>query len=392
MRVMLNALVPSHLTPMVPLTWALRAAGHEVVVVGQADVLAAAHAAGLDTAPVGPPGSGVGQWSKPGVVTRPQLAIAQDGQEPPWELIGARWASRVATYLDDYLDLARRWRPDLIVTDPLEFGGQVVAGVLGIPVVVHRWGPDAFTSTVQEHAAQALAELAGRAGAADGMAAPALTIDPCPPSVQSPKLAPGQPVRFVPYNGTAELPGWLRDRPGHGRRAAICLGLWGTRTLVQEGRLPAVVRNILAAVAAVPDLTAVFPVSAAHHSLLGDLPDAVTVTGELPVSLLLASSDLVIHHGGTGTAMTALAAGRPQLVVAQPTPVNLACAELMTACGAGLAVTDPDDQDDPTVLSAALNRALADDGLAQAARRVAGEIADQPALAHTAAQLAGLAA
>jgi UDP:flavonoid glycosyltransferase YjiC (YdhE family) len=392
MRVIINALVSSHLMPMVPLTWALRAAGHEVLVAGQADVIATAHAAGLATAAIGPPGSGVAQWSRPGLVTRPQLAIAQDGQEPPWEEIGARWERRVATYLDDYLDLARRWPPDLVLTDPLEFGGQVVAGVLGIPVAVHRWGPDSFTSTVQGHAARALRDLAVRAGAAYGMAAPALTLDPCPPSVQSPKLAPGQAVRFVPYNGTAELPGWLHGgRPG-GRRAAICLGVWGTQTLVQEGRLPAVVRNIIEAVAAVPGLTAVFAVPAAHHDLLGPLPGGVTVAGELPVGLLLASCDLVIHHGGTGTAMTALAHGRPQLVVAQPSPVNLACAELMAACGAAVTVADPGDQADPAVLAKALERTLADDGLARAAGRVAEEIAAQPSLAQAAGQLADLAA
>ena len=45
--------VPTHFTPMLPLAWALRGAGHEALVLGQPDITAAAHTAGLSIACVG---------------------------------------------------------------------------------------------------------------------------------------------------------------------------------------------------------------------------------------------------------------------------------------------------------------------------------------------------
>ncbi|HEY0642346.1 MAG TPA: nucleotide disphospho-sugar-binding domain-containing protein, partial [Nocardioides sp.] len=50
---------------------------------------------------------------------------------------------------------------------------------------------------------------------------------------------------------------------------------------------------------------------------LGDLPDAVHVEQEVPQARLLAYVDVVVHHGGTGTVVGALAHGLPQVVMPQ---------------------------------------------------------------------------
>jgi UDP:flavonoid glycosyltransferase YjiC (YdhE family) len=67
------------------------------------------------------------------------------------------------------------------------------------------------------------------------------------------------------------------------------------------------------------------------------LPPNVRTTGWLPFPPVFAAADAVIHHGGAGTLLTALAAGMPQLVVpgAGDRTVN---AGLVAARGAGLAV------------------------------------------------------
>ncbi|MDW6062592.1 hypothetical protein SAZ11_36845 [Streptomyces sp. FXJ1.4098] len=47
MRVlMMSTPVSSHFAPLVPLAWALRSAGHEVLVAGQPDVMGPARSAG----------------------------------------------------------------------------------------------------------------------------------------------------------------------------------------------------------------------------------------------------------------------------------------------------------------------------------------------------------
>ena len=52
-----------------------------------------------------------------------------------------------------------------------------------------------------------------------------LVLDPCPTAMQLPPgRSPRQPLQFVPYNGVAEHPPWLRYPPA---RPRVCV-TWGT--------------------------------------------------------------------------------------------------------------------------------------------------------------------
>jgi UDP:flavonoid glycosyltransferase YjiC (YdhE family) len=79
----------------------------------------------------------------------------------------------------------------------------------------------------------------------------------------------------------------------------------------------------------------------------------------------------IVHHGGAGTVLTALAAGVPQLLTPGPgdRTVN---GRLVTRRGAGLAL--PPDR----ITAADLERLATDPALARAAREVAAEIAAMP--------------
>ncbi|WP_370942142.1 nucleotide disphospho-sugar-binding domain-containing protein [Amycolatopsis sp. cg5] len=393
MRVLLNAMVPSHLLPMVPLTWALRAAGHEVVFFGHEDTVRAAHAAGLPTRQVESEAGSVSRWRPPGTVKSAYSAAGSSTKLPTAEeertaAIGRRWKARLEVFVDEYVAFAKAWRPDVIITDPMEFSGLVVAGVLDVPGVVHRWGFDNLTSTLVEPSKQALAETCHRLGSA-GVPDAALVIDPCPPTVQSPNLAPAQPVRFVPYNGTAAVPDWT-VQPGTGL-ICISFGVWGTETLAKEGQLRAVVDSVGRAVAELAETEAVLVVPQQYHAELGALPDRVVVVDQLPINHVMPRCALMIHHGGSGSALTSYAYGVPQLVVAQEGPMLIPTAERIADSGAGLALISEEDRRDTGLLTGAIIDLLKEPSYRQAAERVRAEMLAQPAPGEVAALVANLA-
>jgi len=105
------------------------------------------------------------------------------------------------------------------------------------------------------------------------------------------------------------------------------------------------------------------------------LPPNVTTTDWLPFADVLPHVAGIVHHGGAGTVMAALAAGAPQVVVpgAGDRTVH---ARLVAARGAGLAVPASE------ITAETLERLVGDPGLAAAAKEVAAEIAALPAPAE----------
>ncbi|NED87266.1 glycosyl transferase, partial [Streptomyces sp. SID11233] len=122
MRVLIMATpAPSHFTPMVPLAWALRAAGHEVLVMGQPDITEPAVTAGLPAVTVGERyDANEVIASKLAAGRRPnQSGSAQAGPANPL-LLAQPWLIHAKYLTQQYLALAREWQPDLILSDPLE--------------------------------------------------------------------------------------------------------------------------------------------------------------------------------------------------------------------------------------------------------------------------------
>jgi UDP:flavonoid glycosyltransferase YjiC (YdhE family) len=114
------------------------------------------------------------------------------------------------------------------------------------------------------------------------------------------------------------------------------------------------------------------------------LPPQVTTAGWLPFPRVLPAAAAVVHHGGAGTLLTALAAGTPQLVVrgAGDRRTN---ADLVAERGAGVAI-DPGG-----VTREVLERLVGDPGPAAAAREVAAEMAAMPTPAEVVPRLLDLA-
>ncbi|QKW24457.1 DUF1205 domain-containing protein [Kitasatospora sp. NA04385] len=386
MRVLLMASpVPTHLLPLLPVAWAARAAGHEVLVAGQPDLVGAAREGGLPIAVIG--------HEQREIETRRERRArgeadpgAEGGsrREPPWESLAERWRARVEDVLDPALDLAGQWRPDLVLADPLEYASLVVGGVLGVPVVHHRWGVDSFSSRSFDRVQQALAPTCAAHGLS-GLAGPDLVLDPCPPSLQHPEAAPATPVRFVPSNGTGVRPDWAA-RPADRRRICVSLGL---RTLALEG--PAVLAGALRGLAELPGTETVATVGAEHREALGPLPGNVRLVDPTPLDLFLDGCDLVVHHGGSGTGLAAIGRGLPQLVLPQ-TPWTAEHAERTTELGAGLSLPAAEQQRDPAAVASAAARLLEEPAHRAAAAVLRAEMLATPAPADLVADLAALAA
>jgi UDP:flavonoid glycosyltransferase YjiC (YdhE family) len=189
--------------------------------------------------------------------------------------------------------------------------------------------------------------------------APALRLVTAPPSLVG--RQPGRPLRPVPYAGDGPVPAGLE------RRGEL------PRLLVSHSTVPGPGGNTLRPVlAAVAGLDADVVVLRAPE---GPMPANVRPVGWVPLPALLPHADAIVHHGGAGTVLAALAFGVPQLVIPGPGD-RRHNGELVARPGAGLTGAP---------LRSTITRLLADDGLRSAAAEVRAEIAAMPDPADVAA-------
>ncbi len=271
---------------------------------------------------------------------------------------------------DAVVEAATEWRPDLVVHDYLFPAASIAAAALGVPSIQVDLG---FIRTAPLRRLM-LAELApafARHGVS-GTPGPVAVLDQAPPSM-APAQEKGMSLRPVPYNGDGELPEWL-GRPSGRPRVAVTLGTVPPKT---DGLTR--VDRVVAAAAKV-DAEFVLVMGKIDISALGGLPENVRAVGWVPWDRVVAASDAVVHHGGGGTTFTALAAGRPQLVLPDGSD-RFANADALRDRGAGLTAT-ADEID-----SGLLRCFITDEKLTETAREVALEVAAMPSPVTVATRL-----
>lgn len=375
MRVLFASWGGGHFPPLVPLGWALRAAGHEVLVACHPPETGPIVAAGLGALPVGPDldmfalmrarrggGSTPRPESESGGGDRGYAGMVQ---------LGETVADALA---DDLLAFCRTWSPDLVVYEPASLTGPLVARVLGIPAARQLWTCD-FTAPVNGFPAMVASPLARRFGLPEYDTVGDLTLDPCPSRLQVRDDLPRQPVRYVPYNGPAVEPAWLREPKD---RPRICV-TWGT-SLHNLGAHR--MRHVPRVVEALADIDAeiVVAVLDAHRDLFADLPANVRAVGPVPLHLLLPTCDMAVHQGGGGTLMTMMAAGTPQVVVPSVADQIFNAGHLAAA---GVAVHVPGREDVAAEdVRAAVLEVLGDPSYRRAAERLRAEHLARPAPAE----------
>jgi len=138
-----------------------------------------------------------------------------------FERYGPRNAQASGLLAQGLLEVLDGFRPDLVVHEPAELAGPLVAQRLGVPAVHQGWGlpmHPGVTGALQ-HAAVALRR---RFRMAEDVAAPALVIDTCPPGYRAQTHRPPvrtSRMRYLPFNGPGAVPAWLREpRVRHGWR------------------------------------------------------------------------------------------------------------------------------------------------------------------------------
>jgi UDP:flavonoid glycosyltransferase YjiC (YdhE family) len=257
-------------------------------------------------------------------------------------------------YAEDLEPELARLKPDLVVHEWGLPGAAVAAARAGIPGIWHGFG-------------RMIPEGIGLELPTGGR-----HVDICPPSLQDKDfLATGDRIelRPVPYSTPGALPDW-DAKP----LVYLTLGTaFGTPEL-----LTTAIKGL-----AKLDAHVMVATGRVRPEQLGDVPANVTMRAWVPQAELLPHVAVVVHHGGSGTTLGALAVGAPQLLLPQGAD-QFANADAVTAAGAALCLL-PDEVSADAIADHV--RTLSHSSHRDAARTIAEEIARMPSPAEVARNL-----
>ena len=360
-----------HLQPLLPVLAAARRRGDDVLVVAPESMRRQVTDAGLPFRPGGePPEREVAPIREQLPVAPPERAIVLGNRE----LFG-RLAARAM--LPAMEEVVRSWRPDLLVREPCEYASAAVAESRGVPTLqVAISVADGELASI-EAAAPALEEL--RPGLTQRLVStPYLTRFP---ASLDPSAFPTT-VRFRdPGRAARPLPGWWAGGDG-----PLVYLTFGTVFGYLSGAAAAY-RTVLRALADLPVRVLLTVGRHVDPAGLAPVPANVHVEPWVEQADVLAAADLVVCHGGSGTAFGALSAGLP-LVVLPIFADQRVNGRRIAAVGAGLVVeTGPEgrqrrdrlvgDGEVPRI-TAAITAALTEPGYRSAAAAVAHEMSTAP--------------
>lgn len=336
---------PVHLYPMVPLAWALRAAGHEVYVVSHPALTEAATASGLPFVPVcdadampvpmGPGNAYTEERPKVDRITE-ALNIPEAGRDR-WNifsqfLLPAMWdfnpyqGTADLPAMDGLVTFFENWRPDLVIWDPCFPGAGVAARAVGArharytgPDIV-GWCVDTFDELTALPGAPAvdnplvetvrpMAEKYGVPVDRETLLGQ-WTLNPMPAAINWPVDTTMVPVRWIPHANAEPLPEWLYPVPER-PRVALSLGL-SMRIYMATGW--DYVQVLLEALSGL-DVEVIATLNDKQLSGVTEIPDNVRVVDYVPLDQLMPTCSALIHHGGFGTTIAAATSRVPQLVV-----------------------------------------------------------------------------
>jgi len=339
-----------HVFPLMPLALALRDSGHDVVIATGGEALRVRDS-GLNVENVVPSNIRFGPIALRIMFRNPSIAKAELRGSGNLDFV-SRLFGRVGDAMTAPLQaLATKWRPDVVVHEPLAAAGSA----LNVPSIVHDVSLFDGLDLTAAVGARMKAEVRS----------PTTILRTAPPSVA--QFLGGRPMRFVAYSGDAEVPDWLAEPAGK------------PRILVSRSTAPGPgATKMMAAVAkAAPHVDAEFVF--VRPGRTRNLPDNVRTVGWVPIPRVLPFCDGIVHHGGAGTLLSALAAGVPQLV--EPGPGDRTVhATAITERGAGFKAGAGE------ITPELLAELITSPKLQKAAGDVSDEIAAMPSPAEVAGQ------
>jgi glycosyltransferase (activator-dependent family) len=324
---------------LVPLAWALRAAGHEVRVATQPGFADVVTAAGLTAVAVGHERD---FWritsSRPQRVAAVRAGIMApydaftDPAKATWDYLGPGMAEAVWDWhrtsnfpiIAGLVDFARHWQPDLVIWEPLAHAGAIAAKACGAAHARMLWSVDIFGGVRAIHRellhagrADPFADWFGGYGRRYGfeftedMVTGQFTLDHLPGSLQVEAAGVDyRRMRYVAYGGPAAVPDWLQ-RPAERPRVAFTLGLSATE-IFDGYNVP--LTDVLDALADL-DVEVVATVPDEVRRRLGRTPDNARLVSYVPLHALAPTCAAAVHHGGLGTLATFARYAVPQLTL-----------------------------------------------------------------------------
>lgn len=373
MRILFSALgTHGRSYPLLPLAGAARRTGHEVVFATGSALHATVRAAGLEAVPAGVsmPEAVEEVLGAHGHIDRTEVSVQEWQQKVMSRVFGEALPRRFVRDLRPVLEGSRF---DLVVHEAGNAGAGLAALRAGVPGLCHGFSRDDLGS-VGPVMVEALRALGGELGLplpeplTSCLGHPYLDIFPASLRDPASPAAPNRiPLRPVPHAERGELP-IVATSPARGRPLVyVTLGTaFASVELLRRAIEGLSGVDVEVLVATGPRVTA---------DELGEVPDNVTVMPWVPQAELLPHLDLVVHHGGAGTALGALGAAVPQLLLPRGADQFLN-AEAVVAAGAGTRLLP--EESTAEAISAAAEALMGCAGTASAARRIAAEIEAMP--------------
>lgn len=373
-----------HFHPLLPLAGAARAAGHEVAFATSAMFRSVIEGAGFPAFDAGL------EW-----LESDDSSIPDELQPAPGSSLPAFFAQKFVAATAEPLargviEVASRWRPDVIVRERTEYGGPLAADVLGIPcAAVQVASPSLMTP-------EFLAEVAGPYNIArahlglppdEGLRAleDQVVFAFAPPSLHDPTVP--LPRNFVSLRpvaidatASAALPRWADELRSDRPLVYATLGTIFNNPEYNLPFFPAIMEGL--GDEAIDVVITVGPLI--DTASVGSPPSNVRVERYVPQSLLFPRCSAVICHGGYGTVLAAIEHGVPLVVVpfGADQPINARTVERL-----GLGQVIPEDEVTPDRMRQAVRSVLDDPQYRRRVEGVRDEAARLPAAAEAITRL-----
>jgi UDP:flavonoid glycosyltransferase YjiC (YdhE family) len=360
-----------HVHPMVPLAQALMARGHSVLWALPGRAVAQVEQSGVRT---------VSASDLPPVLPADVMQLYPELRQAvpvdvPDRMFGKLFgAIQAPAMLPGLLRVAREWQPDLLLCDAAELAGPVVAAELGVPNVTKGFGP-LLPEKRYAAAAEDVAPLWRSRGLEPRPYAGCfdhLYVDPYPPSLQ-PQTAPHvdrrQLLRPVSYAGPVHADAALPLPTAREGRPLIYFTMG---TVFNTADL---FRDVIAGLAQLDAGLLVTLGPTGDPATLGDQPAHVQVERYVPQTVLLPHCNVVVSHGGSGTAISAIGHGLPQLCLPQGADQFINAAAI-SGVGAGLSLGA--DELSVDAVRQSVERLLSEETFRTAAQRVRSSLESMP--------------
>ena len=293
-----------HFLPLLPLAQGLAAAGHAVAFGAQATMLSTVERAGFKAFDAG------GATTRDEAIRAPLLRL---DMEREYRAVRDGYAGRVARQrAAAVLELARKWQPDLLVHDEMDFGVAVIAERLALPhasVLVIASGMLVRPELVAAPLDQLRAEYGLPSDPEMAMLHRHLVLSPFPASLRDPSIAlptTARTFRPLPSPAAAARSGLPpADRP-------LVYVTLGTVFNAESGDLLA---RLVEGVRGLPVEVVATVGPQRDPAELGVQPGNVRVERFVDQWSLLPFCALVVSHAGSGTVYGALAHGVPMLLL-----------------------------------------------------------------------------